>query len=305
MSYILQTFDLSKTYGKKTVVDKINIHLQQGEIYGFIGQNGAGKTTAIRMILNLTSKTEGEAILFGEPSNDKNIYRHLRKIGAIIEAPGFYLNLTAKENLDIHRMMMNIEDKHSIESVMELVGLQGEEHKRVSHYSLGMKQRLGLARALLHDPDLLILDEPTNGLDPQGIAEIRSLMLSLARRGKTIFLSSHILAEVEKIVSRIGILHKGKLLEEISKQDFENNSRTFLSIKTDRPGESMAFLKHNGINDLTISNEKCIVFQIDDTARAQHITRMLVENGQNVLESKLMYDTLEDYFMRKTEGERI
>jgi bacitracin transport system ATP-binding protein len=305
MSYILQTVDLSKTFGKKTVVDKINIHLQQGEIYGFIGQNGAGKTTAIRMILNLTSKTGGEAILFGEPSSDKNIYRHLRKIGAIIEAPGFYLNLTAKENLDIHRMMMNIEDRYSIEKVMELVGLQGEENKKVSHYSLGMKQRLGLARALLHDPDLLILDEPTNGLDPQGIAEIRSLMLSLAKRGKTIFLSSHILAEVEKIVSRIGILHKGKLLEEISKQDFENKSRTFLSIKTDRPGECMIFLKNNGINDLSVSDENCIVFQIDDAARTGHITRILVENGQNVLESKLMHDTLEDYFMRRTEGERI
>jgi bacitracin transport system ATP-binding protein len=305
MGYILQTIDLSKTYGKKTVVDKINIHLQQGEIYGFIGQNGAGKTTAIRMILNLISKTAGEARLFGEPSHEKNIYQHLRKIGAIIETPGFYLNLTAKENLDIHRMMMNIEEKHSIERAMELVGLQGEENKRVSHYSLGMKQRLGLARALLHDPDLLILDEPTNGLDPQGIAEIRSLMLSLAERGKTIFLSSHILAEVEKIVSRIGILHKGKLLEEISKQDFENNSRTFLSIKTDRPDECMAFLKNSGIHDLAVSDEKSIVFQIDNAARVGHITRMLVENGLTVLESRIMHDTLEDYFMSKTGGERI
>jgi bacitracin transport system ATP-binding protein len=305
MGYILQTIDLSKTYGKKTVVDKINIHLQQGDIYGFIGQNGAGKTTVIRMILNLISKTAGEAKLFGELSSDKNIYQHLRKIGAIIETPGFYLNLTAKENLDIHRMMMNIKEKHSIQRAMELVGLQGEENKRVSHYSLGMKQRLGLARALLHDPELLILDEPTNGLDPQGIAEIRSLMVSLVERGKTIFLSSHILVEVEKIVSRIGILHKGKLLEEISKQDFENNSRTFLSIKTDRPDECMVFLKNIGIHNLAISDETYIVFQIDEAARVGHITRMLVENGFTVLESKLMHDTLEDYFMSKTGGEQV
>ena len=139
MASILQTKDLSKTYGKETVVDKINIYLEQGEIYGFIGQNGAGKTTAIRMILNLTAKTAGEVELFGELSSNKNIYQHLRKIGAIIETPGFYLNLTAKENLNIHRMMMDIEDKHSIERVMELVGLQGEENKKVGHYSLGMR----------------------------------------------------------------------------------------------------------------------------------------------------------------------
>lgn len=305
MSSILQTKELSKTYGNVTAVDKISMHLQQGEIYGFIGQNGAGKTTAIRMILNLTSKTAGEVELFGEPSSDKNIYQHLRKIGAIIETPGFYLNLTAKENLDIHRMMMNIEDKHSIERAMELVGLQGEANKRVDHYSLGMKQRLGLARALLHDPDLLILDEPTNGLDPQGIAEIRSLMLSLADRGKTIFLSSHILAEVEKIVSRIGILHKGRLLEEINKRDFENNSKMHLSIKTNRPEECKVFLEQNGIHDLVVSAEKYIVFEIDDTARAGQITRSLVENKFDVLESKIAHETLEDYFMKRTGGERI
>ena len=162
-----------------------------------------------------------------------------------------------------------------------------------------------MARALLHDPDLLILDEPTNGLDPQGIAEIRSLMLSLAEQGKTIFLSSHILTEVEKIVSRIGILHKGILIEEISKRDFENNAKIQLFIKTDRPEECRVFLEHNGIHDLVVSADKYIVFEIDNTSRAGQITRNLVENKFDVLEIKIMHQTLEDYFMKRTGGERI
>lgn len=302
MSYIIQTSDLSKRFKKSTVVDKVNLNVKKGDIYGFIGQNGAGKTTTIRMILNLISPSSGTVELFGEKVTDKNLCNHLRKIGAIIETPGFYTNLTGEENLNIHRIMMDITDKLSIDRALEIVGLSDEKNKKVGHYSLGMKQRLGLARALLHDPELLILDEPTNGLDPQGIVEIRDLLMGLAKQGKTIFISSHILAEVEKMVSNIGILHKGVLLEELSREDFQKNCEISLLYKVSDPQKAATLIKGLlNIQNISVC-EDCISFKTAENEINGKIINYLVHNDIEVKESKIIHPSLEDYFIKLTGG---
>ncbi len=303
MSYVLQTVELSKKYKKAAVVDKVNINLKAGDIYGFIGKNGAGKTTTIRMILNLIKSSDGSIALFGEQVNNRNIFKHLRRIGAIIETPGFYLNLTAKENLDIHRIMMNVEDKHTIDTALKTVGLKDEENKKVGQYSLGMKQRLGLARALLHNPEFLILDEPTNGLDPQGIVEVRDLLIAIAKQGKTVFVSSHILSEIERMVSRVGILHKGRLLEEITKEDFEKKCEKSLQLRVSDLETAVSLIKeHMGIQNLSVMNEQ-ISIKIENENDSSRITRLLVEHGIEVNENKITHSTLEDYFMALTGSE--
>ncbi len=302
MSYIIQTSELSKRFKKSTVVDKVNLNVKKGEIYGFIGQNGAGKTTTIRMILNLIGPTNGTVELFGEKVTDKNLYKHLRKIGAIIETPGFYTNLTGKENLDIHRIMMDIPNKSSIDRALEIVGLSDEKNKKVGYYSLGMKQRLGLARALLHDPELLILDEPTNGLDPQGIVEIRDLLLGLAKQGKTIFISSHILAEVEKMVSTIGILHKGVLLEELSREEFQKKCEISLLYKVSNPQKAATLVKDLlNIPDISVF-EDCISFKTTESEITGKIINHLVHNDIEIKESKILHPSLEDYFIKLIGG---
>lgn len=302
MSYIVQTRDLSKAFGKVTTVDKVNLHIMKGDIYGFIGQNGAGKTTTIRMILNLIKPSGGNVELFGKEVTNKNIYGQLKKIGAIIETPGFYPNLTGEDNLDIHRIMMNIPDKTSVDHAMRLVGLSDQKGKKTRHYSLGMRQRLGIARALLHDPELLILDEPTNGLDPQGIVEIRDMLTEIAKQGKTILISSHILAEVEKMVSRIGILHNGRLLEEISWEDFYKKCGHSIQYRVSEPGKA-AELIEKSMNGADISvNEDLVTLKINESANSGKITKLLVENGIEVKESTIIKASLEDYFMKLIGG---
>lgn len=304
MTYIVQTAELSKSLKKSQVVDKVNLNVRKGEIYGFIGPNGAGKTTTIRMILNIIRPSGGTVELFGETVTDTSMTQHLRKIGAIIETPGFYLNLTGKENLDIHRLMMDISDRSSIDRALKLVGLSDEKNKKTRHYSLGMKQRLGLARALLHDPELLILDEPTNGLDPQGVVEIRDLLMEISKQGTTIFVSSHILAEVEKMFSRIGILHKGSLLEEFSNEEFQQKSEQFLLYKVSEPNRAANLITERlGKADISVSDDS-ISFEISEGENSGRITKLLVDNEIEVSESKIMRSSLEDYFIQLTGGGR-
>jgi len=350
MESVIKTVGLTKSYKTTTVVKDVNLNVKKGEIYGFIGKNGAGKTTTIRMILNLIKPSIGSVELFGEIVTDKNMYGNLRKIGAIIETPGFYMNLTARENLDIHRLMMNVSDKSSIDRVLGIVGLLEEGSKKVRNYSLGMRQRLGIARALLHTPEILLLDEPTNGLDPQGVIEIRELLLSIADSGTTILVSSHILAEVEKIVSTIGILNNGILLEEISKEDFQNKCKHTTIYKVDNVEKAEALIRQyiesicinnsNGINrsnciknsngsyDMKISENtisfSCVQKLLDQTGNHSgnrvgnqldnplfdqsfngKLNKILVENGIEVLESKIVCSSLEDYFMEITSAAEI
>jgi len=210
-SHIVQVENLSYYFGKQKVLDGISLLIPTGSIYGFLGPNGAGKTTTLRLIVGLLKNQSGNIRVFGEDFNRHRI-RALEKIGSLIEQPSIYLHLNARENLEIYRLTYRCPQKRMNE-VLDMVGLTGAGRKKARDYSLGMKQRLAIAIALLHNPELLILDEPANGLDPNGIIEMRNLLLQLNREfGKTILVSSHLLAEVEKIATDIGIIHEGKLL---------------------------------------------------------------------------------------------
>ena len=208
-NYIIETKNLTKVYGEQKAVNSVNLHIEKGSIYGLLGRNGAGKTTIMKMILGLTDITNGEVSVFNQniKGNEKKIYP---RIGAIIETPGFYPNLTGTENLEIFALLRGTAFPDAVKNALEVVGLPHKDKKLFGNYSLGMKQRLGIANAILHDPEVLILDEPTNGLDPIGIAEVRNFIKDLSiKKGKTILISSHILSEITLLADTVGIIDKG------------------------------------------------------------------------------------------------
>lgn len=221
----LETTNLSKQFGKQYAVNQVSLQIKRNSVYGLLGPNGAGKTTTLKMILGLLRPTSGTIIFDGEPWQRK----HLAKIGSLIEAPALYGNLTAVENLMVHTKLMSI-PKEKIHEVLETVDLTNTEKKRASQFSLGMKQRLGIAIALLGDPELLILDEPANGLDPVGIQELRDLIASFPQRGMTVILSSHILTEVARVVDTIGIINGGRLLFQGKVEQDENLEKLFMGV---------------------------------------------------------------------------
>ncbi|PGZ98308.1 bacitracin ABC transporter ATP-binding protein [Bacillus pseudomycoides] len=305
MSAIIKTTNLTKIYGNQKSVDNLNINVNQGEIYGFIGRNGAGKTTTIRMLLGLIKPTSGKIEIFGEDffKNQKEI---LRRIGSIVEVPGFYENLTAKENLLINAKIIGVHKKNAIEEALEIVGLQHETKKLVGKYSLGMKQRLGIARALLHYPELLILDEPTNGLDPIGIKEMRRLIKSLAQERKiTILISSHILAEVEQLVDHMGIIHEGKLLEEVALDTLRKTNRQYLEFQVNNDNKAAILLeKQFHIFDYEVHDEGNIRIYSHFGQQGQ-INKTFVQNDIEVLKIMMSEDRLEDYFTKLVGGGTI
>nr|WP_232345482.1 ABC transporter ATP-binding protein [Paenactinomyces guangxiensis] len=300
----MQTRHLTKQYQGTTVVENLNMSINRGEIYGFLGPNGAGKTTTIRMIMSLVKPTGGEVYLFGEKITSNNISL-FQRIGAMIEYPGFYMNLTAVENLDIHRRMMGIYDHRSVYEHLKLVGLQEAGDKKVKQYSLGMKQRLGIARALLHHPEFLILDEPSNGLDPNGIVEIRELLLELSRKREiSILVSSHILSEVQHLASKIGILHKGKLVEQLDFKELQSRNRNYIFLRvTDSRKTAYLLEQKMNIHDYTIiENGVFRVYErLDET---EVVNQILVSHGVGVKEMKLSVDSLEDYYLKLTGGNK-
>lgn len=302
MNYAIRTNNLTKIYNNCRAVDSLNLNLKKGQIYGFLGQNGAGKTTTLRMIMGLIKKSEGEIELFGDSCYSRNVYK---KIGSIIEYPGFYPNLTGEENLEIHRRMMGLENKEYIAQALEDVGLVRSEikDKRVKNYSLGMKQRLGLARAILHKPELLILDEPTNGLDPLGIKEIRETLISLKdNKGITILVSSHMLSEIEHMATEIGIIHQGRLLEEIDYTELQKRNRKYLKLRVN-DDKKASFLMESVLNihdyDVTDKNTLRIYESLD---KSPEIARTLINNDVDLIEMNVSVDNLEDYFVRLTGG---
>lgn len=301
MEYVLKSFNLSKKYGGEYAVQNLNMKIKQGDIYGFLGQNGAGKTTNIRMILGLIKPTSGFVELFEEPLNKRS--NHVfRRIGSIIEYPGSYENLTAVENLEIHRKLMDIKGKDCIEEVLHLVGLSDTKNKKVGEFSLGMKQRLGIGRALLHKPELLVLDEPTNGLDPLGIKEIRELIIALAKKEKiTILVSSHILSEIEQMVTTIGIINRGVLLEEVNFDLLTKKNEQYIRLKVNDFKAAINILtKELNIKEFSVENGVIKVFErLTETAK---IARLLVTNNIDVEEICLIEERLEDYFMKLIGG---
>lgn len=240
-SFIIETKQLTKKYRSQLAVSNVNLHIKKGSIYGLLGRNGAGKTTLMKMLLGLTPPTSGTFTLFDQTltGHEKQLYP---RIGALIETPGFYPNLTGTENLEIFARLRNLNASHTVKNALETVGLPFRDKKLFREYSLGMKQRLGLANALLHHPQLLILDEPTNGLDPIGIAEIRDFLKTLCKdHGKTLLVSSHILSEIDLLADDIGILDRGVLLEECSIKTLkEKNDNLENYFKTITGGKGIA-----------------------------------------------------------------
>ncbi|OAA86032.1 ABC transporter ATP-binding protein [Clostridium ljungdahlii] len=302
MDDILTTYNLTKEFKSFCAVKNLNIHIKKGDIYGFLGQNGAGKTTTIRMIMGLIKPTSGEIELFSEKISNKN-RKVLERIGSMIEYPGFYPNLTAGENLEIHRRMTGVQGKDCIDETLKVVGISDVKNKKVKEFSLGMKQRLGIARALLHHPEFLILDEPTNGLDPIGIKEIRELIIDLCKKqGITFLISSHILSEVQQMANKIGIIHKGELLEEISYDELQRRNRHYINIKVDNDKKASFVLEEKlGIKDYVIW-EKNNLRVYERLQEVSNINKALVSNDLLVDEICLKIDNLEDYFIKLTGG---
>lgn len=302
---IIETKQLTKKYGRQTVVNNVNLHVKKGRIYGLLGRNGAGKTTIMKMILGLTSVTSGQADVFGQSikGHEKKVYP---RIGAIIETPGFYPNLTGTENLEIFARLRGTAVPNAVKNILEVVGLPYRDKKLFSEYSLGMKQRLGIANAILHDPELLILDEPTNGLDPIGIAEVRAFIKKLSvERGKTILISSHILSEVALLADDIGIIDHGILLEESSMSEMEKrNSKYILLQVSDISKTSLILERQFHAKDYSVQDEHTL--RIYDTSLdIGSINKELVMQNVTVLSSGISNDTLEDYFRKITGGEGI
>lgn len=301
METILRTHRLAKVYRKRVAVRDVSMTIGRGEIYGLLGPNGAGKTTTLRMIVGLVRPSAGEIELFGEPLHSGNRSRLLERIGANMERPGFYGNLTAWENLRLHARLMGMEDEARMADVLERVGLQAEKDRLVRQFSLGMRQRLAIARALLHHPEFLVLDEPTNGLDPAGIKALRQLLIDLAQTMRiTVLLSSHMLSEVQQLATKIGILVQGRLVEEISVAELERRNRHHLELKVSDEKKAAVLLEQKlGIADYHVV-EPGVIRVYERLSESGVLNRTLVSNGVDVRELVLKRDSLEDYFLRIT-----
>lgn len=298
MEYILETQDLVKSYKGKTVVNAVNIHVKKGEIYGFVGPNGAGKSTVMKMVLNLTQPDSGEVSVFGEKMG-RTSYECLKRIGSIIERPNFYETITGRENLELHCEYMGFPNKERIDEVLQMVDLQNIEGKTVAHYSMGMKQRLAIARAILARPELLILDEPINALDPEGIREMRNLFLRLNQEaGTTIFISSHILSEVEQIADTVGIIQNGKLLKESSMSEIRKAQTDYIELEVDDVGRAGCLLEQvAGISDFkVISDTKIEIYDLRKPVK--ELSAALVQNGVGIAGIGVKKNSLEDYFFQ-------
>jgi ABC-type multidrug transport system ATPase subunit len=297
---VLRTIDLTKRYKNRLAVDHLNIEVRRGDVFGFLGPNGAGKSTTIRMILHLVFPTEGDVEIFGV-SLKKAGHRALAKVGAVVEKPAFYGHLSALRNLEILGGLQRPVTRRQIMEQMERVGLADRAGDPVKTYSHGMNQRLGLALILLNEPQLVILDEPTTGLDPQGMKEIRELILELAReRGVTVFLSSHLLYEVELIANRMAIIHQGKLRVEGSVQDLLKRGESAVLVKTDRPEEALQFLQASDAYRSAAIHSDGILVELD-LELIPELNRKLVNGGFGV-NALVPRRTLENYFLNLIEG---
>lgn len=300
MDYVLQTDNLTKAYQKSKVVNHVSMHVKQGDIYGFIGRNGAGKTTFMRMVAGLAAPTEGSLKLFGSEA----LERQRKRIGTLIESPGIYPNMTARDNLEIIRRSFGIADRHAVGDMLEFVGLLDAGRKKTKNFSMGMKQRLGIAISLLRNPDFLILDEPINGLDPAGIKEVRELLLKLNQeKGITILISSHILGELSKIATRYGIIRDGVLEQEFDAGELAERCRRCQKLVVSDAAHAVRILEEQ----LMITNydvpEDGILRVFEHLEEAEKINRTLFSEGIEIRESYLAGQDLEGYFMDLLGGE--
>ncbi len=297
---VIQTMGLSKRYKDRWAVDHLNLQVEQGDIYGFIGRNGAGKSTTLKLLCGLARPTQGEALIFGKPIRDPVA---CRRVGSLIEQPGLYPDLSGRENLRLYAALLGLDSpERQVEEMLKTVGLDPKEKKPVRHYSMGMKQRLGVALALLGGPDLLLLDEPINGLDPEGIREMRELLLRLNReRGLTILVSSHILGELTRIATRYGIIQQGRMVEQITAAELEQKCTDYLHLRTGQPQKAAALLErelHLARWEMRPEGEIRIYEAVDTKAVGQ----ALAQAGIAVEEMGLHRQDLEGYFLERMGG---
>lgn len=301
---ILKTIDLSKTYRKTKALDNVNLTIQQGDIYGFIGKNGAGKTTLIRVIAGIAEPTKGSFALFGE-TNPMGIVRARKKMAAVVESPALHLNLSAYENLKLQCILLGIQEDHQsvITHVLKKVDLERllvERKKKAKNFSLGMRQRLGIAMALIANPQFLILDEPNNGLDPEGIRDLRNLLLKLNQaEGLTMLISSHMLTELAKLATRYGFIDKGKLLREITVDQLQKESRQATVLTLGSSTFNLEPLKSMGIKDLELQGPSLKVY---GSQSLQPILNELVKQHVELVHMNKESDDLEAFFMKMIGG---
>ena len=300
MPYILQTNNLTKTIGGKDLVNRVSLHIKKGEIYGFLGPNGAGKTTVMKMITNLWKPTNGSIEIFGEILTPQS-YEVLKRMGSIIEFPTFYNHMTGYENLRLHCEYMGYYKHGSIENALDMLDLTDAAQKPVKNYSLGMKERLGIARAILCKPELLILDEPTNGLDPAGMKQIRDLLKTLCEEyGITIMVSSHILSEIESIADTIGVINHGMMINEIGMKEIEKMSLAYIELTVANPKKAAYVLSEKlGLSNFKIiENNKIRIY--DQHISTQELSKGMALNDVEVTALGKQSETLEDYFLKMT-----
>lgn len=301
MQTVIETKALCKQYGPHTAVDHVELHVPQGCVYGFIGPNGAGKSTTMKMLLGLIHPTAGRVRLLGQELTEKSRLPLLRQTGSLIESPAGYLHLTAQENLEIVADLKGVPHK-DIVRVLDIVHLTQDRNRRVGQYSLGMKQRLGIAMALLGSPKLLILDEPTNGLDPAGIQEMRALIRNMpAATGATVLISSHLLGEIEQMVEQVGIIDHGHILFEGPLTELQRHSRGNVTLRLLDPAKAAPILRANG---LTAHSDSCVVTlpPLQDALLAD-LVQKLAACGAGVVELTPHTKTLEELFLSLTSEE--
>ncbi|MEG0275991.1 MAG: ABC transporter ATP-binding protein [Coprobacillus sp.] len=297
--YVVKTHQLCKQYGKQYAVDHIDMHIKKGDIYGFIGRNGAGKSTTLKMIAGLIQPSLGEIELFGDALTNQISHQ---RIGILIEEAGLYPHLNAYDNLELQATSLGVVDKQVIENVLKLMNLDHVEKKKVKDFSMGMKQRLGIAMAMLGNPDFLILDEPTNGLDPEGIREIRETLLKLNQeQGMTIIVSSHILGELNKLATTFGIIKDGVLIQEISKEELDQKCKEYLSIEVKDIEKACFVLEEMNENiEYEVASQNCIhIYQYTDSS---HLISHFVHNEIDIISCSFYSQDLEDYFLKLMEG---
>ncbi len=295
MDYVLETNALYKKYKSFKALSNFSMYIPKGSIYGLVGKNGAGKTTLIRIICGLQNPTSGEYILYGKKNTDKDIIKARRRIGAVVETPSIYLNMTARQNIEEQYRILGIPAFDAIDDLLRLVGLENTGKKKAKNFSLGMRQRLGIAIALAGDPDFLVLDEPVNGLDPQGIVEIRELILKLNREYNiTVLISSHILDELSKLATHYGFVDSGRIVKEISAKELEQSCRKAVRVEVTDVKTLALILDELKMEYNIISQTKADIYSKVDVSQ---LVLKLSENNCSVISMQERDESLESYYM--------
>ncbi len=296
--YILETHELTKTYSRKKAVDQLNLKVRKGDIYGFIGKNGAGKTTTIKMVVGLSGATSGSMELFGSA----NLQEGRKKIGTVIENPAIYPYLSARQNIEVQRIMKGVKDKDITSELLEIVGLENTGKKKAKNFSLGMKQRLAIALALVGNPEFLFLDEPTNGLDPTGIKDIRELIIKLNKEaGITVLISSHILGELSKMATAYGVINNGVLVDQFTVEELASRVKPFVKVVVNNPEKAVSVLKESlEIENIEVSNNTIRIY--DKIDKYLEINSVLEQNEIIVQSISKDDGDYEKYFIELMRG---